>query len=104
MLVLHSCPARCGARRQCRTAKLSAAPCLPSILTGSCRAVSGLGARPFDTPDARASVMRLRHRPQAIDPSTRAALEERIRRRIYADSGRHRQLVPAETKRAAEVT
>src|ERR1700689_379396 len=29
MLVLHSCPARCAARRRCRTAKLRAAPCLP---------------------------------------------------------------------------
>ena len=26
---LHACPARCGARRRCRTAKLRSAPCLP---------------------------------------------------------------------------
>ena len=39
ILVLHSCPARCAARRRCRTARLSSAPCLPSILAGSPAAV-----------------------------------------------------------------
>ena len=39
ILVLHSCPARCAARRRCRTAKLRAAPCLPSSLPSSRRAV-----------------------------------------------------------------
>ena len=28
-LSLHACPARCGARRRCGTAKLCSAPCLP---------------------------------------------------------------------------
>jgi len=28
-LALHTCPARCGARRRCATAKLASAPCLP---------------------------------------------------------------------------
>jgi hypothetical protein len=32
MVSLHSCPARCGARRRCRTAKLPSAPCLPPSL------------------------------------------------------------------------
>jgi len=36
ILVLHSCPARCGARRRCRTCRLRAAPCLPTTLAGSC--------------------------------------------------------------------
>src|SRR5271168_1224603 len=39
ILVLHACPARCAARRRCRTAKLRAAPCLPSNLPSSRRAV-----------------------------------------------------------------
>ena len=30
ILALHACPARCGARRRCGTAKLRSAPCLPS--------------------------------------------------------------------------
>ena len=29
ILSLHACPARCGARRRCGTAKLRSAPCLP---------------------------------------------------------------------------
>ena len=29
ILALHACPARCGARRRCGTAKLGSAPCLP---------------------------------------------------------------------------
>jgi hypothetical protein len=29
ILSLHACPARCGARRRCGTAKLCSAPCLP---------------------------------------------------------------------------
>jgi hypothetical protein len=29
ILALHTCPARCRARRRCRTAKLKSAPCLP---------------------------------------------------------------------------
>ena len=29
IIVLHSCPARCGARRRCKTCPLCAAPCLP---------------------------------------------------------------------------
>jgi hypothetical protein len=36
---LHSCPARCAARRRCRTSRLSSPPCLPSSLAGSGRAV-----------------------------------------------------------------
>lgn len=36
---LHTCPARCAARRRCRTSTLSSAPCLPSSLAGSGRAV-----------------------------------------------------------------
>jgi hypothetical protein len=39
ILVLHSCPARCAARRRCRTSRLSSAPCLPSSLAGSRTAV-----------------------------------------------------------------
>src|SRR4051794_39210347 len=31
ILALHSCPARCEARRRCRTCRLGSAPCLPSI-------------------------------------------------------------------------
>jgi hypothetical protein len=29
IVLLHACPARCGARRRCRTCKSRAAPCLP---------------------------------------------------------------------------
>jgi hypothetical protein len=29
IMTLHACPARCGARRRCVTAKLTSAPCLP---------------------------------------------------------------------------
>src|SRR5580658_1417807 len=36
MVSLHSCPARCGARRRCRTARLGSAPCLPPSLP-ACR-------------------------------------------------------------------
>jgi hypothetical protein len=28
-LALHTCPARCGARRRCGTTKSASAPCLP---------------------------------------------------------------------------
>ena len=35
IVILHACPARCGARRRCRTAKLGSAPCLPSSLAGT---------------------------------------------------------------------
>src|SRR5664279_3777562 len=31
IITLHTCPARCGARRRGETAKLGSAPCLPSI-------------------------------------------------------------------------
>src|ERR1700733_12893295 len=34
ILSLHACPARCGARRRCGTAKLCSAPCLP-LATGT---------------------------------------------------------------------
>ena len=37
IIVLHSCPARCGARRRDRTCRLSAAPCLPPSVAGSRR-------------------------------------------------------------------
>ena len=47
ILVLHSCPARCGARRRCRTCRSSSAPCLPTILAGSRRAAEASDA-PFD--------------------------------------------------------
>ena len=42
MVSLHACPARCGARRRCRTAKLPSAPCLPPSLAESWHAAERL--------------------------------------------------------------
>src|SRR3954451_23701807 len=39
ILFLHSCPARCGARRRYRTCRSRSAPCLPESLAGTRRYV-----------------------------------------------------------------
>ena len=85
-LPLHACPARCGARRRCGTAKLRLAPCLPldsSKLLRAIRAGSQPNADQRNSNINSASAARLRLlcpkcqrrqiRPSRHAPSGRAA-------------------------------
>ena len=76
ILALHSCPARCGARRRGGTAKLSSAPCLPSILAGSPAAVLPDPGIAPSAPDAGASATQLRHPDRPLRSPTQEGVRE----------------------------
>ena len=70
IVALHSCPARCGARRRCRTSRLSSAPCLPSSLAGSWHAaeVSQASFAPAGLASTALGPDPIPRRPHAVTP------------------------------------
>jgi hypothetical protein len=93
ILALHTCPARCGARRRTKLPGLSAAPCLfftkDKLLPRHRPQRHGEHHRQAWTIARRGPITspKRRHYPSVFCHSVNSP-----HRRIYAGSGRHRQL------------
>ena len=95
ILPLHACPARCGARRRCGTAKLRSAPCLPLESSKLLRATQAGSQPDADQRNSNiSSTSAARLRPLCPPEPTLASDPVGIRRRIDAGSDRHRHRFP----------